>query len=170
MVTFARWGPDETDALADLIVGEPWPFHAGTADRDAVRARAADGFYDGPGARTFWIVDGGVRAGMVRLFDLDDGDPMFDLRVRAADRGRGLGTAAVGWLTGYLFTELPAAHRVEATTRSDNVAMQQVLERCGYRKEAHYREAWPVPGGARKDAVGYAILRTDPRPRVGDTG
>jgi hypothetical protein len=87
---------------------------------------------------------------------------MFDLRLRSAYRGRGIGTAAVRWLTGHLFTELPEVRRIEATTRSDNMAMRRVLGKCGYALEARYRQAWPVPGGGPpRDAVGYAILRSD---------
>ncbi len=39
--------------------------------------------------------------------------------------------------------------------------MRRVLKRCGYVKEAHYRDAWPGVGGERYDSVGYAILRKD---------
>ncbi len=58
-------------------------------------------------------------------------------------------------------TELPAVARIEATTRKDDRAMRRVLRRCGYVQESRYRRAWPVPGGAALDAVGYAILRSD---------
>jgi RimJ/RimL family protein N-acetyltransferase len=67
-------------------------------------------------------------------------------------------------LTGWLFTELPAVTRVEATTRSDNRPMRRVLGKCGYEREARYRQAWPVPGGEPMDALGYAVLRSDWRP------
>lgn len=168
MVTFERWRPDEVDALVGFLTTEPWPFHAGTADPADLRERAADGYYAGPGTETYWIVDAGTRVGLVRLFDLDDGDPMFDLRLRAADRGRGLGTATVRWLTGHLFAARPGIHRVEATTRADNAAMRRALEKAGYTREARYREAWPVPGGGRLDAVGYAILQWEVQ--AGDNG
>jgi RimJ/RimL family protein N-acetyltransferase len=86
---------------------------------------------------------------------------MVDLRVRAADRGRGVGGRAPAWLTGHVFTAFPGATRIEATTRQDNSAMRRVFRRCGWVKEAHYRDAWPGSGGAVHDAVGYAILRRD---------
>nr|WP_240506835.1 GNAT family protein [Thermoactinospora rubra] len=98
---------------------------------------------------------------MLRLQDLADDTPVFDLRVRQAHRGRGLGAAAVTWLTRYLFTELPGIRRIEGTTRQDNHAMRAVFRRCGYAKEAHYRQAWPGPDGKVYDSVGYAILRSD---------
>lgn len=65
------------------------------------------------------------------------------------------------WLTSYLFTEFPGIRRIEGTTRQDNHAMRRTFRRCGYVKEAHYRQAWPAPGGRVYDAVGYAILRSD---------
>lgn len=37
--------------------------------------------------------------------------------------------------------------------------MREVFLRCGYVKEAHYRQAWP--GDVPHDAVGYAVLRSD---------
>jgi RimJ/RimL family protein N-acetyltransferase len=106
-------------------------------------------------------VDGGATVGFVRLDDLNDPTPMFDLRLRRRARGHGLGTATVGWLTTYLFDELPDIHRIEATTRRDNHAMRRVLRRCGYVKESHYRQAWPSSDGTRHDSIGYAVLRSD---------
>lgn len=146
--------PADATALEELLSGEQWPFHAGGGR--GVR-------WEGDGIRTFWIVADGDRAGIVRLYDLDGGR-MFDLRLRAAYRGRGIGTAAVGWLTDWNFAGLPAETRVEGTTRADNAAMRRVFTRCGYTHGSTYRQAWPVPGGAPKDSVGYAILRGDPRP------
>ncbi|MCK2214903.1 GNAT family N-acetyltransferase [Actinomadura sp. ATCC 31491] len=160
-IEFTRFTAADAGALADFLTGEDWPYHAGVQDREAVRRRAAAGGYDDAENRTFWIVADGERAGLVRLQDLADDTPMFDLRVRAAHRGRGIGTAAVAWLTRYLFAELPGVRRVEGTTRQDNHAMRAAFRRNGYVKEAHYRRAWPAPDGARHDAVGYAILRED---------
>ncbi|MFI6787983.1 GNAT family N-acetyltransferase [Nonomuraea sp. NPDC050383] len=160
-IEFAPIADDDGDALADFLAGEDWPYHAATQDREAVRRRAAEGGYDNEETRTFWVLADGERAGLVRLQDLADDTPMFDLRVRAAWRGRGLGTASVAWLTGYLFTELPEVDRIEGTTRQDNLAMRAVLRKSGFVKEAHYREAWPAGDGTRRDAVSYAILRRD---------
>jgi RimJ/RimL family protein N-acetyltransferase len=86
--------------------------------------------------------------------DLSERTPMFDLRLRAQFRGKGIRGQALRWLTAYLFTELPAIRRVEGNTRQDNRAMRRVFQRAGYVKEAHYREAWPVEGGKVYDGVG----------------
>lgn len=152
----------ERDLLASFLAESPWPFHSGgTPDRAQVAGRVNDGYYDGGSVRTFWIIADELRVGMVRLEDLDDDTPMFDLRLHEEARGRGVGTEAVRWLTAYLFTEFEHVFRVEATTRQDNVAMRRVLVRCGYVREAHYRSAWPGTDGSVNDALGYAILRSD---------
>jgi RimJ/RimL family protein N-acetyltransferase len=165
---FVRWVDADTDALVGFLTGEDWPFHAGGRPAPAdVRERVASGVYDGPDSRTYWIFDGGVRAGLVRLFDLADDNVEFDLRIGAAHRNRGLGTAAVRWLTGYVFGELPHVHRIEATTRSDNWPMRRVLDNCGYQQESWYRESWPAADGVRHDAAGYAVLRPEWAPEPG---
>ena len=102
-----------------------------------------------------------TKVGLIRLLDLGDDTPLFDLRIRAASRGKGLGTSALRWLTGYLFNEFPSIRRIEGTTRQDNLAMRRTFRKCGYVKEAHYRQAWPSRDGTVYDAVGYAILRSD---------
>ena len=104
-------------------------------------------------AATRLAVADGEKAGLVRLQDLTEDTPMFDLRVRASWRGRGLGKAAVNRLTDYLFTEFPEVMRIEGTTRQDNRAMRAIFLKCGYAKESHYG----TPGRARRgsfDSVG----------------
>lgn len=147
--------------VVDLLVGEPWPFHAGaTPTPVAARERLAGGWLDGPGTETHGLRVDGVLVGLVRLTDLDDETAELDLRLRAAHRGRGLGTAALRWATDHVFGAHPPV-RFEAMTRVDNTAMRAVLDRCGWVLEAHHREAWPTASGSRVSAVGYAVLRSD---------
>ena len=160
--------PEDAAALTAFLTRQPWPFHVGASlTAPDVEARIAAGGFDGATIRSFWVVDGAPaygqaeRVGLVRLEDVGDGDPLFDLRVDERHRGRGVATAAVRWLTRWLFTELPGTGRIEANTRVDNTAMRTVLERCGYVKEAHHRRAWPDADGAVHDGVGYAVLRQD---------
>ncbi|MFC4113058.1 GNAT family N-acetyltransferase [Nonomuraea zeae] len=160
-IEFARFTPSDTERLVAFMTEEEWPFHAGTQDAETVRRRAGDGLYDDEDTRSFWVLADGEPAGLVRLQDLADDTPMFDLRIRKTWRGRGLGSRAVAWLTGHLFTELPHITRIEGTTRQDNHAMRAVFRRSGYAKEAHYRQAWPGQDGELHDSVGYAILRQD---------
>lgn len=165
----------ETDALAEFLSGDEWPFHGNSRpSRETAQGWLAAGSFTGSGVRSFWIrvadADATSRArlslaemaaGIVTLRDLADPPPVFDLRLRSAYRGRGFGSAALRWLTDYLFTEFPEFRRIEGHTRRDNLAMQHVLERCGYVREAHYRQAWPGSDGSVHDAFGYAILRQD---------
>ncbi|MER5729869.1 GNAT family N-acetyltransferase [Streptomyces sp. NPDC002138] len=161
-ITCRRFVPAEGDALVDFLTAETWPFHSSDVlERDQVQRWISEGRYEGEESRTFWIVAGERSVGLVRLMDLGDDTPLFDLRIRSRDRGKGLGSQALRWITTYVFEEFPRVRRIEGTTRQDNAAMRRTFERCGYAKEAHYRDAWPGAGGTVHDAVGYAILRRD---------
>ena len=144
----------DVDELVRFVTAEEWPFHRNPKPDPSEIRSSAD---------TFWITEDGARIGLIRLLDLDDvddgGNPLFDLRVTAAARGRGVGEAAVRWLTTHIFTNYDT-NRIEATTREDNHAMRRVLDKTGYVQEAHYREAWPASDRVY-DSVGYAILRRD---------
>jgi RimJ/RimL family protein N-acetyltransferase len=158
---YQRWTPADAGPLADFLTAGDWPFHGGGQSRDGILAGVASGGYDSGTTRTFWITAQGDHVGLIHLWDLADPTPMFDLRVRAADRGRGIGSHALAWLTEYISGSFPQATRIEATTRQDNVAMRRAMLRAGYVKESHYRDAWAGQGGAVHDAIGYAILRRD---------
>lgn len=125
-IEFRRFVSSEAEDLADFLASEVWPFHRVChVDRADVLRRASDDYYDNASARTFWIVLNDNHVGMFRLFDLNDGTPLFDLRISRAHRAQGIGTQAVRWLTSYLFTKLPTINRIEGTTRQDNLAMRR---------------------------------------------
>ena len=153
--------PADADAATEFLAAHEWPFHGSsrlTVD-DAARVALA-----GDDLASFWVGVDGRRVGLIRVFDLDDageGSPLFDLRIATDHRGRGLGRAAVSWLTNHLFTSIPALHRIEATTRHDNLAMQRVFDHCGYRLEGRFVEAWSSADGTRSDTLVYAILRRE---------
>ncbi len=146
--------------LGEFLVSHDWPFHAGAVDRDLVTERLRHGYYDGPDRATFIVTDGAQRVGLVRVEDLDDPTPTFDLRIASALRRQGHGTAALRELARWVFDTLDV-ERLEGTTRQDNVAMRRTFRAVGFVKEAHYRRGWPSHGGRLLDAVGYALLRTD---------
>lgn len=160
-LTFDRVRTAEAGAVVAFLCGNEWPFHG--ADRLSVADAEAISFSNAK-IRAFWIRDAGTVVGLVRLLDLDDvedGSPVFDLRIASEHRGQGHGTAAVTWLSGYLFVEYPVLHRIEAATRSDNAAMISVLKRCGYRHEGVLREAWKSRDGSRHDTMIYGLLRSE---------
>ncbi|MEU0136324.1 GNAT family protein [Streptomyces sp. NPDC006296] len=161
-MSFERVSASDSLPLISFLTSDNWPFHAlPEVDRETAGQWVAEGRFASEESRSFWVRADGATAGLVRLMDLGDRTPLFDLRLRAADRGRGIGTATVTWLTRYLFEEFPGVHRIEGTTRQDNRPMRRVFVRCGYVKEAHYRDAWPSADGGIHDAVGYAVLRRD---------
>lgn len=159
-------GADDLQELAAFYASEIWPYHSGpplTTQRVWDRFSAGD--YTGPGRRSFWIIRDGRRHGVLRVWDLgtehDTATPLFDIRVTSTSRGMGIGTDAVSKLVEWIFRAYPVKSRIEATTRDDNFAMQHVLDRCGFVKEAHYRQCWPGEEGKIHDCFGYAILRSD---------
>lgn len=153
--------PDDRAAVDDLLTGERWPFHG---SNELTVAQAAGVVLDGDDVASFWIVEDGAVAGLVRLLDLGDigdGAPQFDLRLRASHRGRGLGTQSVRWIADRLFTVHPQLHRIEASTREDNDAMQGALRAGGFEREGRLRESWRAADGRWLDTFVYGLLRSD---------
>ena len=153
--------PDDAQAAIEFLTSNEWPFH-GTAS--LTHDQAAQVSVAGDDIASFWIRADTETIGLIRAFDLDDldvGSPLFDLRIAEHHRGRGVGRTAVAWLTDHLFTTYSELHRIEATTRHDNVAMQRVLESCRYRLEGRMLEAWRNADGTRSDTLIYAILRRE---------
>ncbi len=155
-------GPD-ADALVEFLSTNRFPFHL--VDRptpEQARLRVDRGDFSPPDHAAYWIeLDDHSRVGFVNIEDVGDPTPTLDLRLAEAQRGRGIGSAALRLATARVFRDHPQLRRIEGTTRRDNAAMRRVFERCGYAKEAHYREAWPTATTDPEDAVGYAILRRD---------
>jgi RimJ/RimL family protein N-acetyltransferase len=158
--------PADADIVVSFLTAHEWPFHG--VSRLTPEAAAAVRVVSDDIA-SFWIRDSDRVVGLIRLLDLDDldnGSPLFDLRIATRDRGRGIGRFAVGWLTAHLFTTYLGLHRIEATTRSDNAAMQAVFARCGYRQEGRMLEAWKNANGSRSDTLTYGILRREFTARI----
>lgn len=122
---------------------------------------------------SYWVDDDTHgRIGFVRFEELGDGAPLFDLRLATDHRGRSRSAAVLRAAADYVFTTMPAV-RFEGQTREDNVPMRRTFLRCGWVKEAHYREAWPTATGVALASVGYGLLRRDwasgrPTPLVWD--
>jgi RimJ/RimL family protein N-acetyltransferase len=157
--------PDDRTLLADFLSGHPWPFHSSSQlNREDVLQKIDAGGYSDSDTQTFWMTVEEKSVGLIKLFDLDDvedGSPLFDLRIIPALRGQGVGKQAVTWLTAYLFETYPTLGRIEGTTRADNLAMRKVFVRCGYAKEGHIRKSWATGEGVKLDTVIYGILRED---------
>lgn len=155
-------GCDDHD-LTEFYTTEEFPFHARLSGWSAeeVRQRIADGYFIREETETFWLVHSELgRIGIVRLEDLRDETPMFDLRLASRFRGRGLGLEALIAITAHVFSST-RANRLEGQTREDNHAMRSVFDRAGWTKEAHFRRSWPAIGSDPLDSVGYAVLREE---------
>lgn len=153
--------PTDAEVVIDFLVANEWPFH-GTAR--PTREQAAVVPISGDDVASFWAVADSDRVGLLRVFDLSDldvGSPLLDIRIVEGQRGKGIGTASIRWLTSHLFDTYPELHRIEATTRHDNLAMQSVFATCGYRQEGRLIEAWASADGARSDTLIFAILRRE---------
>ncbi len=155
-------GPDRA-ALVDFMTRNEFPFHMRTSPtREQVEASIAEGAFRDEDNDSFWVEHGELgRVGFFRLEDLTDGAPLFDLRLDAPFRGRGLGREILRAAADHVFTTMPEVIRFEGQTREDNIAMRKTFLRCGWIKEAHYRQGWPVEGGDPVASVAYGLLRQD---------
>ncbi|WP_335622111.1 GNAT family N-acetyltransferase [Brevibacterium aurantiacum] len=164
-VRLTRLEPYDVDrsALIDFLTRNSFPFHAHSRPTVTdIEQRIAAGTFRDEDNDSYWIEHHDLgRVGIFRFEDLQDGNPMFDLRLSSRFRGRGLGEQALKAATDLLFSTMPHANRFEGQTRADNVAMRKIFVNCGWLKEAHYREAWPIGGGEHVATVGYSILRRD---------
>lgn len=165
MLTLRRLDPTGADreALVEFLIAHEFPFHVRSRlSREQAEKDIDDGAFRDDENDTFWLDhESHGRIGIVRLEDLEDPSPVFDLRLGTEFRGRGLGEASLRAITRHVFESLPEVTRFEGQTREDNIGMRRIFLRCGWLKEAHYRESWPVQGGDPLASVAYAILRRD---------
>lgn len=164
-IAFHRLDPVDADraALVDFMTRNVFPFHVRTRlPKEDVEQAIDRGAYRDDDNDSYWIehVDLG-RIGFLRLEDLTDRAPLFDLRLDEPVRGRGLGVEVLRGATDLVFGTMPDVNRLEGQTREDNIAMRKTFLRCGWLKEAHYREGWPVDGARPVASVAYSILRGD---------
>lgn len=95
---------------------------------------------------TFAITDKADRViGNVSWGQLNGDVPDIELGYRLnspADSGKGIVTEALGLMTEWLFATQPQANRLSLTIHVDNLASLRVAEKCGFIREATFREAW----------------------------
>ncbi len=154
---------DEIDTLVGFLTSDTWEFY-GTPNQNPERIRESyeKHYYTGDDCKTFWVIlDEGIKVGMIRIYDLQDDSPLFDIKILSKYKGMGIGTITVNWLVDYIFNNYSDNERIEGNTRQDNYAMRCVFHKCGFVKEAHYRKAWGSKNGKLYDAIGYGITRED---------
>ena len=159
-----EWTIEEVEQLIHFMTTNTWPYHAESApERKLIEKTVQEGGYESDDVKTFWVVnDDEQKVGIVKLYDLLDDMPFFDLRIAYEHRLKGYGPEALRLLTKYVF-ELPTKKiRLEGHTRQDNLAMRKTFERAGFVKEAHLRNSWFSPKENRYyDAVTYGMTRED---------
>lgn len=154
---------DKIDDLVNFLTSDTWEFHGiPNLDPEKIRESYENNVYTGDDCKTFWVISNeDTKVAMVRIYDLQDGTPLFDIRILSKYKGMGIGTSTINWLIDYLFNNFSNIERIEGNTRQDNYAMRCVFHKCAFVKEAHYRKAWEGRNGKLYDAIGYGITRED---------
>jgi len=149
---------DEIDTLVEFLTSDTWDFFSTPNPKpENIRENYKNQGYTGDDCKTFWVIlDQDTKVGMIRIYDLQDGDPVFEIRILSKYKSMGIGTITVNWLVDYTFNNFSDKERIEANTRQDNYAMRCVFHKCGFVKEAYHRKAW-----VGHDAIGYGIIKED---------
>lgn len=159
-----EWTIEEQEQLIHFLTTNTWPYHGNTHPaRHLIEKTIEEGGYQSDEVKTFWVEsEEREKVGIVKLYDLHDAIPMFDLRIADLYRGNGYGPQALRLVADYVFGLSEKKIRLEGHTRQDNLAMRKTFERAGFVKEAHLRNAWFSPKeNSYYDAVTYGITRED---------
>ncbi len=158
------WTMEEVDQLIHFMTTNTWPFD--TEDdfgRTLIEKTIEEGGYVSDDVKTFWVLnEKKERVGIVKIYDLRDDVPLFDLRIADRYRGNGYGSRTLKKVAHYVFSLKDEKIRLAGHTRQDHVAMRKTFERAGFVKEGQLRSAWFAPKENRYyDAVTYAMTRED---------
>lgn len=159
-----EWTMEEQEQLIHFMTTNTWPYHGNSHPaRELIEKTIEEGGYQSDEVKTFWVEnEENVQVGIVKIYDLQDEIPLFDLRIADEARGRGYGPRALKLLAEYVFQLPEAKIRLEGHTRQDNFAMRKTFERAGFVKEAQLRQAWFSPKeSSYYDAVTYGMTRED---------
>src|SRR5688572_11521247 len=126
-INFINFKTEDTEELITFFTSETWPFHSNpNPNKEKVAQSISEGIFINEFVKTFWIEYQDEKIGLIKLFDLEDDIPLFDLRIKEKYRGRGLGEVALKWLVKYVFNDLDF-QKMEGTTRHDNKAMRRTF-------------------------------------------
>lgn len=159
-----EWTMEEQEQLIHFMTTNTWPYHGNSNPaREIIEKMIGEGGYGSDEVKTFWVEnDQQEKVGIVKVFDLQDDIPLFDLRIAESHRGQGYGPSALKKVAEYVFSLPEKKIRVEGHTRQDNFAMRKTFERAGFVKEGHLRKAWFSPKeSSYYDAITYGITRED---------
>jgi len=173
-----EWTMEEQEQLIHFMTTNTWPYHGHShPGRDIIEKAIEEGGYESDEVKTFWVEnDEKEKVGFVKIYDLQDEVPLFDLRIADQSRGQGYGPKTLRLVAEYVFNLKGSKIRLEGHTRQDNLAMRKTFERAGFVKAAHLRNAWFSPKeNLYYDAVTYGITREEynaktPTPVVWENG
>lgn len=144
---------NELDDLISFLTTNRWEFHSNpNPSEEQIIKSYKNGWYHND-RETFWIEHERTKIGLIVIHDISDTIPLFDIRLHQDVRGMGFGTYAVNWLVDYIFNLPNKKIRIEAYTRSDNLAMRKTLHKCGFVKEGYLRNAWENDDGSVSDSI-----------------
>lgn len=154
---------DDIDTLVEFLTSDTWDFHGvPNPTPEKIRSDYKNQVYSGNNSKTFWVIlDPNIKVGIIRLYDLQDNTPLFDIRILSKYKGIGIGTTTINFIINYIFNNFSDTNRIEGNTRQDNYAMRCVFHKCGFAKEAHYRKSWEGKNRKLYDAIGYGITKED---------
>ncbi len=79
---------DEIDTLIEFLTSDTWTFYGNpNPTPERIRTRYENQHYTGDDCKTFWIIlDENINAGIIRIYDLEDGDPLFDIMIAGSTK------------------------------------------------------------------------------------
>lgn len=143
------------------MTNNSWDYHS---DPNPSNEQIIKGFHKGwyqEDRETYWIQYQDEKIGLIIIHDISDTIPLFDIRLANNVRGKGFGTKAVKWIVEHIFSLPDEKIRIEAYTRSDNLAMRKTLSNGGFVKEGYLRQSWENNDGSVSDSLCYGMIRSD---------
>ncbi|MCY1719698.1 GNAT family protein [Prolixibacteraceae bacterium Z1-6] len=95
----------------------------------------------------------------IHFIDEDNLQVELGFTMHAQHQQKGYATEAVKSIIGYLFTDLNK-HRITASVDPENTSSIRLLERLGFRKEAHFKESLLIDERWVDDVI-YALLKRE---------
>lgn len=105
------------------------------------------------------VKEGNKLIGDVGIHFIDDHQCELGVTLIKDTHGKGLATEVLKAVIEYLFIKLHK-HRITASIDPENTASIKLVERLGFRKEAHFKQSLLIDGHWIDDII-YAILSSE---------
>nr|WP_314463147.1 GNAT family protein [uncultured Clostridium sp.] len=104
-------------------------------------------------------IENGQMIGDIGVHFFDDYQIEIGYTLSPEYQGRGYAVEAVNGIVNYIFTTLKK-HRITASVDPDNLASIKLLEKIGFRKEAHFIKSFYMDNRWYDDCI-YSILEDE---------